>query len=239
MKTAVTLLCAVLIVFPIASVSAQQEDEGDSEPRTIEELYLSQDIELQIIRGQALSDDREMKLLALQNIRSMLEEGNVSGDNPSVFIVLEALAMEGTGRQVRSGGAVVNNFPEIRRSAASLLGEIGGERAKDVLLDMILEENEPMVQSEAIYSLGQIGLNDNNEVTNHIVFVLGKENAKQIPDNNLAFASLLAIERLVENGATITDPEVVNVILEVATGKYIRDVRLKAIDVFAAMRRQG
>lgn len=238
MKIKVTVLCAVLTVVAVAHLCAQEAEEEDSRPRTIEELYLSQDIELQIIRGQALSDDREMKLLALQNIRSMLEEGNVSEDNPSVFIVLEALAMEGTGRQVRSGGAVINNYPEIRRSAASLLGEIGGERAQGVLLDMVIEDEEPMVISEAIYGLGQIGMNENNEVTNHIVYVLGRENKKQTPDNNLAFASLLAIEKLVENGATVTDPEVVNVILEVATGKYIRDVRLKAIDVFAVLRRQ-
>jgi hypothetical protein len=232
------VICIALLVLATAVAFGQEESE-ETRPRTIEELYLSQDIELQIIRGQALSDDREMKLLALQNIRSMLEEGNVSEDNPSVFIVLEALAMEGTGRQVRSGGAVVNNFPEIRRSAAALLGEIGGEQARDVLLEMVLEDNEPMVISEAIYGLGQIGNNENNQVTNHIVHVLGRENARQTPDNNLAFASLLAIEKLVENGATVTDPEVINIILEVATGRYIRDVRLKAIDVFAALRRQG
>ena len=101
-KRSILVLGLLLLV---ALMGSAQDEEGEQQAadQTIEELYLSQDIELQIIRGQALSNDREMKLLALQSIRSMVEEGSLSEDNPGLFTVLEALATEGTARQVRSG----------------------------------------------------------------------------------------------------------------------------------------
>ena len=223
-----------LVVFVVASVSAQTT--ADRPPRTIEDLYLSQDIELQIIRSQALSSDREMKMLALQSIRAMIDDGSIDRDNPGMLIVLEALATEGTMRQVRSGNTVMNNFPDVRRMAANLLGEVGGERAKVALMSVVAEDNEPMVLAEAVYALGVIGMNDNNEVTAQIVRMLQFQNARTLPDNNLAYAALLSLEKIAGATGGIRDPEVVNVLLDVAGGPYIRSVRLKAIDVIYALR---
>jgi len=96
-KLSVLTLGIILLASPLLVA----QDEGDDEQaadQTIEELYLSQDIELQIVRGQALSNDREMKLLALQTIRQMVQDGSLSEDNPGLFTVLESLATEGTAR---------------------------------------------------------------------------------------------------------------------------------------------
>lgn len=234
-KRSILVLGLVLLV--ALMVSAQDEEgEEQAADQTIEELYLSQDIELQIIRGQALSNDREMKLLALQSIRSMVEDGALSEDNPGLFTVLEALATEGTARQVRSGGGVINNYPDIRRQAAQLLGEVGGERAKEVLIDVLQEDPETMVLSEAVYALGVIGQNENNRTVRHIVRVLQVQNAAEAPDNNLAYASLLALEKIAQAQGGLSDPEAINAILGVAGGTYIQAVRLKAIDVLSNLR---
>ncbi len=228
---------ALLLVILCLSISGVFAQEGeDDENLTIEELYLSQDIELQIIRSQALTNDRDMKMLALQTIRNMVKEGGVE-NNPGVFTVLGVLAVEGTNRQVREGGTVVNNYPMVRKEAAELLGSIGGEKAKNILLDILEVDPEPMVLSEAVYALGQIGLNDNGDVTDRIVWTLSRENAKQVPDNNFAFATLLAIERLAQAEGGVKDPEIINVLLGVAAGKYIKDVRLKAVDVLGTLRK--
>jgi HEAT repeat protein len=218
-------------------VLAQNQAEGEQPAeQTIEELYLSQDIELQIIRGQALSNDREMKLLALQTIRQMVQEGSLSEDNPGLFTVLESLATEGTARQVRSGGAVINNYPDIRRQATQLLGEVGGDRAKEVLIDVLQDDPETMVLSEAVYALGVIGENDDNRAIRHITRVLSVQNASETPDNNLAYASLLAIEKIAQSQGGLSDPEAINAILGVAGGSYIQAVRLKAVDVLSNLR---
>lgn len=221
----------VLVIVLLVVVTGFVPAQSGGEP-TIEELYLSQDLQVQIIRSQALSNDRDMKLLALQSIRDMGNEGS-----PEVMAILTSLVGEGTMRQVRSNGAVINYYPEVRRSAAEILGDIGGERSKDILLDVVMEDPEPMVLAEAIYALGKIGINEDNEVTDRLVYVLRRENARVTPDNNLAYATLLGLEKLAQAGSRL-DAEAVNLILEVATGGYISTVRLKALDVLRTLRGQ-
>ena len=231
MKKMVVLLLAVGVVF-----SAVAQEDGDGAARTIEELYLSQDLELQIMRSQALSTDREVKLLALQSIRELVQSGNQS---PDVYIILESLATEGTARQVRSNGAVINNFPEIRREATALLGAVGGEQAKNSLIRVIRDDPEPMVLAEAAYALGQIGINENNEVSDHLVQTLLRENASATPDNNLAFSIIISLERLSEANGGLPDAEVISVMLETASSPYIRSVRRRAVEAILNMREHG
>lgn len=232
------LLVIATVLFLVAFLlpAQESEEEQQEEPRTIEELYLSQDIELQIIRSQAISPDREMKLLALQSIRSMVEEGTLTDDNPGLFVVLESLALEGTGRTVRSEGRIRNNFPEVRRQAASLLGEVGGEQARDVLVQILREDPEPMVLSEAVYALGSGDIETDERTLAYVVDVLNSSNTSETPDNNLAYATMLTIDKIAEKRGGISDPEILDAVLNVATGRYIRTVRLKALDTIDKLR---
>ena len=235
-KIALLSLFALLVVFPGFAQEQEQDRQEESAGRTIEELYLSQDLEIQIMRSQALADDREMKLLALQTIRSMVEDGR---QNEGMYVILESLATEGSARQVRSNGAVINNFPEIRREATELLGQIGGDQAKNSLVRIMRDDPEPMVLAEAAYALGQIGLNENNEVSDRLVQTLIVENARATPDNNLAFAIILALERLSEASGGLADPEVLGTLLETASSPYIRSVRRRAVEAIVNMRDHG
>jgi HEAT repeat protein len=250
-RVGIMLICGLLLVSPalLAQQDSDAQDQqqsqsdnqqsGDRAPQTIEELYLSQDVEVQIIRSQALSTDRSTKLLALQSIRSMVENGTLSSADSELFPVLETLATSGTRREVRSGGSVINNFPEIRRQAVGLLGDVGGDEAKRVLADVLKVEDEPMVQAEAVYALGRLEDERDSRTLDRIARVLSRENAERAPDNNLAFASMLAIEKISERVGGISDPEVINALLGVTSASYIRDVRLKAIDVIYQLRGGG
>ncbi|MFW6250185.1 MAG: HEAT repeat domain-containing protein [Alkalispirochaetaceae bacterium] len=232
------VILILLVLTLIGAPAWAQENQDEEGPATIEELYLSQDIELQVLRSQALAADRESKLLALQSIRNMVESGTISPEDGGAFLILQSLAGEGTFREVRSGGRVVNNFPEIRREATALIAEIGGETAKDVLVRIAQEDDEPMVLSEAVYGLGTIGLNDNNEVSAQVVRVLQVENASETPDNNLAFAAILSLEKLASQAEPPIDPEIVSVLLETASAPYIRTVRRRAVEAIVNIREQ-
>ena len=107
---------------------------------TVEELYL-RDIEFQILSEKAFSDSREIKLDVLDEIEVMIEEGSVD-DPDKVEFVLEYLGMEGTARRVRESGRLVNYYPEVRRRSANLLGRLGGEKAKDALVSILLIDDE-------------------------------------------------------------------------------------------------
>ena len=229
----------VLFIITIVPVFAQEED-GSQEvvqaEQTIEERYLNQDLELQIMRSQALANDREMKRLALQSIRSMVEDGIQSA---KVHAILNSLATEGVARQVRTNGAVINNFPEIRREATELLGRVGGEQAKNSLLRIVRDDPEPMVLAEAAYSLGKIGLNEDNQVSDYLTQTLIRENASATPDNNLAYSLIISLERLSEKNGGLPDPEVLGTLLETASSPYIRTVRRRAVEAIINMREHG
>ncbi|SIQ20274.1 HEAT repeat-containing protein [Alkalispirochaeta americana] len=227
------LLLGLLLMAPLWIIAEEQEGAPS---RTIEDLFLSQDIELQILRSQALGTDPEMKRLALRSIRAMVEQGAASD---GVYVVLEALASEGVSRQVRSQGSIVNNFPLIRREATELLGQVGGERAKNTLLRVLRDDPEVVVLAEAAYALGSIGLNDNREVSDYLVHTLLRENARATPDNNLAYSIIISLERLSDANGGLADPEVLNALIETASSPYIRTVRMRAVDAIVNMRDHG
>ena len=231
MKYMLAALIAILLlggpVFSqtLAPAGGQNKDRA----RTIEDLYLSQNVELQILRNQALSNDGDIKLLALQSVRSMVKDGKISEDNPGAFAIVEYLA-------VPERGPTVGNFPMVRREACSILGEVKSDRSKRILLEVLKSDAEPMVLAEAVYSLGQIGLNKDGEVTEGVMWALHRENVKATPDNNFAFAAILAIERISKSESGIKKPELLGALIEILESNYIKDVKLKAIDVIYKMR---
>ena len=75
--------------------------------------------------------------------------------------------------------------------AANLLGQLGGENAQTTLVTVLYDDIEPMVKAEAAYALGQLGDNEDNMASQAIANVILLEEYA-LPDNNLAFASLLA-----------------------------------------------
>jgi hypothetical protein len=232
------LVITVLIIVFVAGFAFGQADED--RPSTIEDVFLRQQIELQILRSQARSSDRESKLLALETIRKMYDSGDLEPDSQT-FEILESLATEGTSNQVRQSGRVINNYPVVRKEAAALLGDIGGAEAQGVLLSMVREDPEPMVLAESIYALGKIGPEDNADmVADHIVFTLIRENAKISPDNNLALATLLALQSMFDAGMEFEDPDqlsdTIGLIIDISTNyRYITIVRERARDVLARL----
>jgi hypothetical protein len=234
-------LASVLVLLVALSGTVMAQSDEDSRP-SVEDVFLRQQIELQILRSQARSTDQESKLLALETVRDMYTSGDVQASR-ELFDVIELLATEGTSNQVRHGGRVINNYPIVRKEAAALLGDIGAgadeevvERAQEVLMRVIREDPEPMVLAEAIYALGKIGPSNADMVADHIVFTLTRENAMLAPDNNLAIASLYALERLFDAGLEFDDPgqlqDTVGLIIDISTNySYITIVRDKARDL--------
>lgn len=215
-------------VFLFAQNNADAEKKNKE--RTIEELYLSQNIELQLIRNQALSNEWELKNLALQNLRSMAADGRINDENPGGFIILESLAKQDQAQNTR-------NFNLVRKEACNILGDIGGERAQKILTEVLMSDLEPMVLAEAVYALGKIGKDKKGDVMSRIMWVLHKENMKATPDNNFAFSTLLAIEKIGKSDDGIKNPETLNILIEILEKNYLKDVKLKAIDVIYALRK--
>ena len=68
--------------------------------RTVEESYLQDPLETMIIKEQAYSDSKDMKLVALQYLRQSIDDGRA---NPEMMKSLEYLALESTLIIARTG----------------------------------------------------------------------------------------------------------------------------------------
>lgn len=215
------------------SKTVQKKDsntENEKEKETsVESEYLS-DIDSDIIVSLATSDDYDNKLVALQYLKSAIEDGNTSD---GVIQALDQLAGEGITSSSRTNGRIMNNFPDVRREACLLLGNVKSEHAKNTLVRIAVADNEPMVIAAAVRSLGDIGINDNDEVVEAIAFA-NRRNEVLNPTSSLAFEVLNAFEVLYES--TENKKTMIDAIARIATDyNYVTPVRQKAYQLLKSM----
>jgi plasmid stability protein len=223
-----------ITVLPLSIIFGAFGQDSGTEESTVEELYL-QNIEIMIIKEQASIVDRDMKLIALESIQEMVDDGKVDSDNLEIMNVLDYLSLEGIGTVVKEDNRQLNNFPEVRRRACNILGQVGGEESKEILTYVLRTDDEPMVLAEAAYALGEIGLNEASQVSEALAEAVLSQDALN-PDNNFAFAALLAFKKLAEKNDGLRDNLSYKAIVQISQGNYIRTVKLKANEVIELLR---
>jgi len=229
-KLSVILLAAV---FAVSTAAAQNNSQKEM---TVEESYLQESIEMMIIRETARADTREQKLIALEYIAESIGKGST---NDEIRQTLEFLTREGRMTVARENNRITNNFPDVRRQAAKYLGQLGTEEAKTALLGICQYENEPMVLQEAIKSLGDIGINDNNEVITHIAWAISKFDTRK-PDNLMALATIDAFEKIHRKNGGLNSPEAIQTLIRIAENQvYVTGVRERARQLLAELRSSG
>lgn len=235
-KLALAAVLFILLLAVTGPAIAQSENSGGNteDEKTVEELFL-QSVEMRIIGEQAFSDNREAKMSALENLEELIEAGDVASGDPEAHFILDSLSAEGIGVTYREGRRIVNNFPEVRRKACELLGKIGGESAKDTLINVLISDNEPMVLSEAVYALGEMGADTNDaQVTEAIAYSVLNQDL-MTPDQNFGYAALLSIEKLAERNGGISDPSIYRALIRISQGNYTRIVKDKAQELIKTL----
>ena len=234
------LFCGAMLLLVSAQAMSQQaaQPATSTQPgtgeKTVEEAYLQSSLETMIIREEAESDTRDMKQLALQYAKQAIDAGRKNDDirNSLAYLATETINISARPAGV---GPITNNFPDIRRTACDYLGEFPSQDTKKTLIKVVLGDNEPMVIGAAIRSLGKIGLNDGDEVTQDIAFVVNRFDIIG-PDNSLAFECLVAIQRLADKNNGLKDPDAIRAVMRIATGNYITPVKAMANQVLDSLR---
>ena len=215
MKLSKKVLAAIALISALSFAYAQDETSVENEYLT----YVDGDI----ITTLAESDDFENKLVALQYLESAIEGGNTS---PAVIAALDHLAGEGITTQSRTNGRLQNNFSSVRREACLLLAKVPSEHSKNTLINIALNDNEPMVMAAAVQSLGQIGINNNDETVEAIAFA-NRKNQTLNPTSSLAMEVLNAYEALAET--TENKKSMIDSVARISTDyHYVTPVRQKA-----------
>ena len=225
------------VVFFTASalVMAQSRTPSNNREMSVEQSYLQESVELMIIREQSRAESRDMKLVALEYIADAIDRGNRGEE---IRAALEYLSLEGVLNQTRENGRLVNNYPDVRTKAATYLGQLGTPEAKNTLIKMVSVDNEPMVLTEAIKSLGIIGINDNDESAMAISWTVNRFNNLN-PDNLLALSAIEAFEKLAAANGGIKDPSAVQTLIRIAEGPYIRPVQDRAKEALMDLRKHS
>lgn len=189
----VVLMAAFITTASIifAQTQSVQKKNSNSSETSVENEYLN-DVDADIIMSLAESDELDNKLVALQYLQEAIDSGNQS---EAIIQALDKLSGEGLTNQTREKGRLMNNFPEIRRQACLLMAKVPTEHSKNVLVSIAVADSEPMVIAAAVKSLGEIGINDNDEVVEAIAFA-NRRNQVLNPTSSLAMEVLDAFEIL-------------------------------------------
>ena len=236
MKKTLPFLLGLLLIPGLGfaqTASGTVASDSASGQKTVEEKRLQSAVEVQVISSLVTDNDRGGKVKALELIRDMVDKKKATDKNTDVVGLLEELGAEGSSKQVVENRRLINDYPEVRREAAELLGQIGGDQARDILLNMALQDKEPMVVSEAVYSLGEIGGGDaaqSARVEATITRLVMSQDAVR-PDSNFAFAAAAALEMIGKKSNGKVSPEVFAALIRIQNGNYIRPVREKAKQV--------
>lgn len=232
-----TILALTAIVITQVMFAQEQQVQRQSEPQksetSVEQEYLS-DIDGVVVLSLAESEEYDNKQLALQMLEAAVEEGNTSED---VMKALNQLAGEGINTQSRQNGRLINNFPDIRRRACLALGKVKTEESKNYLLKVTCAENEPSVIAAAVNSLGEIGINNGDEVVDAISFA-NRRNEILNPTSSLAFEVIDAYEKL----APVTENKkiIIDSLARIASDyHYVTPVRNKALKLLKSIKDTG
>ena len=231
MKKTLPFFLGLLLIPALGFAQTAGSTSTTTGQKTVEEKRLQSSVEVQVISSLVAENGRSEKLKALEFIRGMIDKGKATDKNADVVGLLEELGSEGTTKQVVENRRIINDFPEVRRESAELLGQVGGDQSREILLNMALKDKEPMVISEAVYSLGLIGGGDQSARVESVITSLVKSQDVIRPDSNFAFAAVSALEMLGKKNNGKVSQEVFAALIRIQNGNYIRPVREKAKQV--------
>ena len=139
------MLLSVLIP---PQVAFAQEGAGQNE------TWLPQDQRSYLLNLIAYSEDPVEKRLTLQQLDQMIEQGDLGPDDEWGIKILSRLSQQGAMlKSYDAEGNLLNDNYLVRAEASVLLGKLGGERARNILISILRNDTDTAVVSIAMESL--------------------------------------------------------------------------------------
>jgi hypothetical protein len=165
------------------------------------------------LRELAGAEEEALKQLALDDV-----ERHLAGERflPVHLAVLEgvlgALTAEGVTVLARSSGAPLPGYPRVRARACLLLGDLGSEGSRRLLLDAAAYETDLGARLAAFRALGRIGADPDGELGR----LLSREARRPGVEEALVLGGLEALARVLQEGPGRAAPEDFRALAELA-----------------------
>ncbi|MCL1818618.1 MAG: HEAT repeat domain-containing protein, partial [Spirochaetaceae bacterium] len=196
-------LCMLAALWLSAGIAAAQ-------PADTEEDWVLPQRELlrrEIRYARALVPELHSKLGVIAELGDRARAGGLSPEDADALRILRYLAGEGTITLKRGPVAAARGFPEARRASCEVLGLVGGDAAREILLEVLKTEPQPMVLAEAAFALGKITPEPRDDITALFRYLLETKVLVPGADNNLAMALLTTLDKFADSRAGIRDED--------------------------------
>jgi outer membrane protein assembly factor BamB len=192
------------------------------------------DVEFVYLEHLVGDRSRESKLMAA----AIMEDQILVNESiqPYLSVLLASLASEGTVRTELELGRVLNDFPEIRRAAAELLGQVGTLQSGDLLIRLLTYEYDSAVQRAMIRALGALMSDRTGMATAAIsTAVLSDLRGGREPDSRMALEVLRSIAAIHKYNGEMPHELGHEALFEIYRGDYPKYVRERALEVMRSI----
>ncbi|HPO49499.1 MAG TPA: HEAT repeat domain-containing protein [Spirochaetota bacterium] len=173
--------------------------------------------------------DRSMKQKVLTDIMADYDKEGFSVKDKKIILIAEKLVTEGVFEKEYENNRLVNNFPEVRVEAVKLLRKIGGDNQRDLLMNILINDDDLEVKAEACEAFIDLGENENGDVIRAVIYTYRKY-LPRYP--KLIFAMINAMREFVGPSSPSFDAALY-LLTEISMGSFnntIKDKAKEAID---------
>jgi HEAT repeat protein len=187
-----------------------------------------------LLRELAYSDSAQLKRMALRDIEAHLE-GRRYLDVHLVVMeeVLGFLAGEGVIYRGSTTAAGAMPDAQIRLEACSLLGKLGSEGARSVLLQVMAADEDSEIKAAAVDALAIIGFDPDGELARAILYEVRESGRERY---HLACAR--ALYRIVMGSESAVHPDNYRALVELANRGASANVRKRAAGYLSELSRR-
>lgn len=213
----ITLFFSLILIFVVSGVFAQTPEE---------ELLKRKELRLRNYLYEAKSGDRNAKVRVLEQIFNEFDKAGYSENDRRLMELVDHLASEGSSRKEFENNLLINDFPEVRRMSIKILGKIGGDSSRRILLNALQDDKNPTVKAEVCLALAAVGDNSNGDVLRSLSYMY---RTTYKPDPNLVFAVIEAVKSIAK-GNTSSYSDAIYLLSEIQHGDYNRAIRNAAYE---------
>jgi hypothetical protein len=182
------------------------------------------------------SGDRSLLKELLDQAENILESTSPRKSELDYLRAAEAVLTEGVLNPKRRDGRIINDFPELRRRAAELVGRHGDLRSRQPLFELLRYEWSAGGVRETVDALGRLGGVGGGE---GVSFLLQRFRAAgSSVGDALAAAAIDYVGREFRFHG-ILRPDAVELLQTIYLGGFSRKIRLQAVETLRGLKRDA